>query len=541
MSFRACSTAIAAAAITVVACNSDTSALATAPAATAASVPEMDALWALAPGGMKFGVVASPRALAAFDHGTAALAGLLAAAPELAQVKRELGAIATSIIGAHHGESIDSLLVPLSTYGLTTDKGMAMFAAADGELAVFPVADRAAFIRARGGHAEQGVDLVDGYTCKPVADVYACGKPAAMLDRLGTGKLADPVALVRARGEIEVSATVPLTPSASATIAVVAQLAPGAIVLRAAVSAPSLVPPEVRARIGTSFTPRVDPASTAGFGVIDIANLFGPNADIPGFATSAVAGPLTASVPAGAAALDLRLPFTSAEAAHAQLARCGTSYVLAALGAKLDGDVCRVAIAQLGLDLEARVDGTELHVASRNAPGAAAAIPLTGAGLELATGAWALAVYGRGTTLAMPPLALGDVPPDDAAALFRMMSLLDEVGVGVQLDGDVLRVLATVRTAWANPDDVVAKLLAIPQADLASGKALATAQAIAAAAPDSPLATDLRAGFTGLSVPTLLIGAVAVGLMPAFQGFIHHDPDGTRSAERAVTQGVRDN
>jgi hypothetical protein len=95
------------------------------------------------------------------------------------------------------------------------------------------------------------------------------------------------------------------------------------------------------------------------------------------------------------------------------------------------------------------------------------------------------------------------------------MSLLEELGIGVRIDGNVFRALATVRTVWANPDDVVDKLIAIKASDLLDGNATAVAQTIANGA-DSPFARDFQAGYDGIEVPTALLSAFITPLISTY-------------------------
>jgi type II secretory pathway pseudopilin PulG len=112
-------------------------------------------------------------------------------------------------------------------------------------------------------------------------------------------------------------------------------------------------------------------------------------------------------------------------------------------------------------------------------------------------------------------MPLGELP-DIAAAAIRTFSLLNEMGIAMRMDGDTLRAVISARTAYANPDDVIAKLQAISPDDILAGRAGESAKAIAAASPGSPFAADLTAGYNGLMVPTAAIGAMAAVAIPAF-------------------------
>jgi hypothetical protein len=77
--------------------------------------------------------------------------------------------------------------------------------------------------------------------------------------------------------------------------------------------------------------------------------------------------------------------------------------------------------------------------------------------------------------------------------------------------------VATVRTTFANPDDVIAKLAAITANDIAATRARALAEPIVRTAAGAPFAHDFAAGHAGLLVPTALAGQgvtmIVTGLM----------------------------
>jgi hypothetical protein len=487
------------------------------------SVADQDALWALAPDGMKMGVIVSPRGIASLETGALAIESLLASAPELAPVDAEVHEQLAALIGGP--------FVSLGELGLAHDKGLAAFLVDGGALFVLPVADRTTFLRVAHGRATPAGDRVGSHTCKQIRGVYACGRPAAMLDRLGKGAVADPVSLVRARGEIEIAGRFPITRDASLTIAVVAQLTRGAFVVRAAASGGTFgLPPSVNAYLRNSYKPRVDPAATSGFGVFDLATALqsyvksDPDELVVSGVTvkaliGALAGPLTVSVPAGTQGFDARLPFNDRALAHALIAQCASIHDLKMFGATYVNGACHLAIPQLGIELDVRIDGGELRLTTRGAGTQGTPLVLGDAGLELASGEWSFAAYGRGTTLAMATptnVAEAQELPSDTALILRAMSLLEELGIGVRIDGNVVRALATVRTVWANPDDVVDKLIAIKASDLLDGKATAVAQTIANGAAGSLFASDFQAGYGGIEVPTALLSAFITPLISTY-------------------------
>jgi hypothetical protein len=101
--------------------------------------------------------------------------------------------------------------------------------------------------------------------------------------------------------------------------------------------------------------------------------------------------------------------------------------------------------------------------------------------------------------------------------VIRLMSMISELGLGARVQGDKLELVATVRTLFAKPDEVVAKVSTITAKDIAANRARALAEQIARSAPGSPFAHDFTAGLDGLLVPTALAGQgvsmVVTGLM----------------------------
>ncbi len=84
-------------------------------------------------------------------------------------------------------------------------------------------------------------------------------------------------------------------------------------------------------------------------------------------------------------------------------------------------------------------------------------VELTELGAELAAHSWQDAFWGRGSFLAVDLHALSKwkaMPEPDVGTLiifFRLIPLLDELGIAVRVDGAELAFVAGVRTAWANP------------------------------------------------------------------------------------------
>jgi hypothetical protein len=247
---------------------------------------------------------------------------------------------------------------------------------------------------------------------------------------------------------------------------------------------------------------------------------------VPGVTADAiartVAGAVTVKTDAGSTVIDARVPLSDPGPAKAFLEQCNAFPPLQQLGATTQDGVCHVAVPQMLTELDAWIEGKELRIGKRGAPASTTRTSLSPAALELAGQPWAMLFYGRGTIFATPQLPLmqiGDVP-DLAAQYVRTFSLINELGIGARMDGDTMRIAVIVRTAWANPDDVIAKLRAIPLEDVISGKANEAAKAIAAGAKGSPFAQDMEAGFTGLMVPTAALGMMAAIAIPAFMQYM---------------------
>jgi hypothetical protein len=106
-------------------------------------------------------------------------------------------------------------------------------------------------------------------------------------------------------------------------------------------------------------------------------------------------------------------------------------------------------------------------------------------------------------------------PPREVALGIHAMALVNELGAAVRVDKDGLRFRAVLRTAWANPPAIADKLVAIPGADVVTGKAMTTAKALATGTPSSAFAADYEAGQGGLMVPAAMIGLASAVVIPA--------------------------
>lgn len=483
---------------------------------------EQDSLWRLAPDRTIFGLVISPRGLETLEHLVQSVETVFANMPELAQQAAEMKEEVRKLFPDGH--------VSLAGAGLTAAKGAAFFLLPDdGEVVIVPLADRATFLAVAHGTQGASGDIVNDLTCKSVQNVYACAKPAALLDHLGTSHLGEHVGLAGARGDIEVAAiNLDADPGKGAKyVALVAQLGRGELVLRGAAEG-------MPARITSMFAGRgrqiPNPATVAGFASLDLRPILAsfpiPAVPIVPGVTFAdlgrnIAGPLTLTIPAGVLAFDLSVPMTDPAPARRLVEQCAAIPALAMLGAKVDQGVCRVVVPQLAIELDAWMHGTELRIGRKDVTAPGVALPPRATATELASGEWAFTVFGRGTLIGegkLPPLPVNTLP-DDAKMGIRALLMLDELGLGIDAEGDTLRFYLSLRTAWSNPDEVVAKLLAIDPELIIKGQAATTARQIANASPSAPFASDYKAGLGGMLLPVATLGMVAAVAIPAFMDY----------------------
>jgi hypothetical protein len=456
-----------------------------------------DALWALTPSGARGGIVLSGKGVAMIERGYAAVHAMIDTVPDLAAVKVQL----TEALGPF-GTNLT-----LADFGFTKAKGAALFMMKDGMVAILPIADRDKFLAKVNG-VKGDVDKVDTTTCKILREHYVCASEPSLLETIGTGSLQQHLV---ARGEIEiVGAELPFgTPPM--TVAAAVQLSRGAAVLRATVTH---MPPQVAGKLAQTATPKVDAAKTSGFALIDLrAWLPGSDEKLVGEATVAKAlasldGLLSVTTPAGHTVLNVEQPLNAVEPLATIVANCAELPGAEAINATSTGGVCRFKAPSWDVELDMWLDGKTLRIGKQQPVTAASNVPITPIAAELAKGPWSLLFWGRGTMLAGPPLEgveAVDVPPESAMVI-RMMALVTELGLGARQQGDKVEVVATVRTIFSNPDDVVTKLAAITAKDIAATRARALAEPIARSAPSSPFAQDFAAGHAGLLVPTAVSG-----------------------------------
>jgi len=489
------------------------------PTTAPATTKEQDALWALAPAGTRSGMVASPRGVALLERGALALRALLASSPDFAEADGKLMRVLLDATGSPNPT--------LADLGFTHDQGFAVFLLDGGDgVAILPVADRDKFLARFGGHKSADGDKLGSGVCKPIDGRYLCADHGEVLARLGHSDLQVTLRTAGARGDLELAGRA--EPAAGLTVAMAVQLERGAFVVRGTVSA---VPPAVTAMIGAPSKPRAGAAAASAFGVLDLSPYLTkapPLPVTPGVTLAelarTVAGPVTFTMPAGATDAGIRIPLSDPAPARAVLDHCPELPPLAQVGATLKDGACRIPVPNSGgFALELWVEGKELRIGSRAGatPRTIAPSPLAA---ELAAGEWSAMMLGRGTTLTMPAIpglaaqlrAIGSIGP----VVLRALMLFNELGIAVRRDGDALRFVVGLRTAWANPDAVVDPLLAISADDLTSGKALERGKAIAARAPGTLFADDLAAGSGGMVMLTAPIGILSAVAIPAFMDYM---------------------
>ena len=490
--------------------------------AVAMPTADQDALWKLAPDGAIFGMVASSRALQMSEHAWSDVRAFMGATPELAPVLVQIGAA----LGAPD-------LAPAS-FGLTTTKGAALFFIGPGKaVAIVPVADRDTFMTAVHGTRGPTTDWIDKNTaCTITRGVYACASDPSLFDRLGKGELSASAA--GARGDIEVVAHDLPIDGRPTSFAAVAQLVRGGFMLRGTVSG---LPTKVMVGLGGASTPRIDSERTTGFA---LAHLRGLIATLPidgddhlafdvreSDVLNSISDPLT--VTTQASTFDVQLPLTNPVPLKTLLVDHCADGVAKNLSPTLIDGSCHITVPNIpALAIDVWLDGSTLHVGQKAAT-SGPAVPPTSFAKELASQPWQDVLYGRGSVLAAGDLlsqqmiGLQNMPPEMAGIAHiaaRVMAFINEAGVAVRVDGDQLRFVLGLRTAWSNPDDVVTKLLALDPDAILAGRSLQLVTPIVDAAPDSPLAADVRAGYGGLAMHSGLVGALAAVAIPVFTEYM---------------------
>ncbi|MGE3543178.1 MAG: hypothetical protein AB7L28_04580 [Kofleriaceae bacterium] len=481
----------------------DEDAQATSMAPSSRSIRDADALWKLAPADTRLAIVATPRAVGLLEGAARSLRVAFETAPELKGVAEQM---------------LPEMILKVITYrsladaGLTQDRGAALFSTPTSQLFVLPVGDRDKFVTTFGGTKAGDTDSFDGMTCRTVNGVYACANEPSLFEQIGKGEVRSKLELVKARGEIEGFLGLPI-PNVNSAFA--AQLAPGRFKIYGAF--PGAIATGLE--LGTPAKPRVDAASTSSFAVADLSPYLGSVPNVPlaeGLSisdlTRSVGGPITATMAAGVIDLDVRIPLTDAAAAQKLIEKCPTIFSSMIVPNTPPGS-CRLIPPQLRTEIDLWVEGNVLRIGRKDQPSRGKRITLSPMATEIANGEWSMAFWGRGTVIGSELATTGEV---DLRGL-RFLSLLPELGVAMRRDGDLVRAVISARTVWADPDDVVAKLLAIKVEELGDKT---KAQAVADAAPTSQFAQDYASGYGGLMIPSSMAGMLSAVAVPMVMSYL---------------------
>jgi hypothetical protein len=484
------------------------------------STTEQDALWKLAPRGALGGLVISSHGLQMIEHAWGDLDAMVHASPELADFAKKMD----DQLQRATGQTKPSF----AAFGISTAKGGAVFITADKQpVTILPVADRDLFLKLVHGTKGDKTDKLDkDTTCQMINGNYVCVTDVAMFDQVGKGQLA--IAPANARGEIELVGNVPLgTLGTLGTVgqqpisfAAVVQLARGAATVRGEVTG---IPKVALAAMGEASKPRLDGDKTTGFGLAHVKAAFAvlPMPDKAQRMFATLGDPLTLVTYSDK--LETQLPLLDPGPASMLVQGCGEG-PLGQLGAKATKGGCSFPVPNFpSMNVALSVEGKTLHAAMTSQGASSNTVALTTLGQELADQRWQDAFWGHGSLLAgdqylTSQLAAMPMELPILNSAIRAMMMLNEFGIAARVDGEALRFVLGVRTAWSNPDDIVAKLLAIAPADFLAGKGPALATAIAT--KGSPLAHDLEAGYTGMIIPMSGVGVMSAVAIPAFTQYM---------------------
>jgi hypothetical protein len=502
-----------------------------------------DALWARAPEDAIYGLVAAPGALAMLDTAWHRVHAYLRTFPQFEPYERELTRRLAEL-----GLSGD---LDLAELGLAADRGLAVFRTQRGTLAFLPVADRERFLARTRGTKGDPVDHVGPLACRVTGDsYYACATRADLLDHVldhlvdhvadhvahapAGGSLRSDLGSLGARGDLELIAREQMP------VAAALELQRGGFVLHATIAR---LPVNVSALAPSPVAPGLDASQLGGFVVVNLAPLLSrvpARPIVPGVSTAdlarSLAGPVTLAIAAGSMTMTVRVPLRETGPARTVVEHCAEIPGAALLSARTDAQGCHVSIPFYGWTMDLAVEHDTLRLATSGLAPATTAPP--GAlGHELATGTWHAAAWGRGSLLGkgfpLPRRVLDELGPEDAT-LVRAVVMVSELGFGARLEGRTLHVVLGARTAWSNPDPIVAQLQAVTTDDLVSDRRDVVAAAIAKSAPDSPVARDLRAGPGGLVAPLALFGVVSAVAIPVFLDYLKRSR--SHSADSPVEQ-----
>jgi hypothetical protein len=474
---------------------------------------DVDVLWDLAPDGTDLGIVASARAVGLGFRGIAAVRGL-ATLPDVEPAKEQLDTLAHAMFGSATATPEEA--------GFATNKPFAMFATADGVIAVMPVGDRDKFMTHKNGTRGSAEDTLDTNTCRMISDRYVCATSTAMFDRLGKGSLRGKLGRVGVRGDAELYMTdMTMLGDTKGTLTVAAQIDQGEVSLHGLWDG---TPSGVLAKLSGITAPHPDTTGASGFVTFNAAPLLAtlPSIPIAGGVTTdqlaaSLAGPISAVIPSGSIDIQLHIPLKDAKPATTIIENCKDIGTFFALAETQTPGACRVVLRGTNaLELDVWVEGTTLRLGAHKGPspkGQPGAI--TPVGRELAANDWTAALWGRGTMLNLSGIAPATQEVPSSVALgVHLMALVNELGAAAKVDPTGVKFRAHLRTVWTNTSDVVTKYVAVSGNDIISGKATELAKSIVATAPDSPFAADFAAGQGGLMIPAAAIGLVTSAVMP---------------------------
>ena len=480
-----------------------------------ASTGDADALWKMAPDGAVIGVVVSPRAMQLAEHGYVDVIKFVDSIPEAAPTMAKLKAELKTNLGT------DALTFDAA--GMSDTKGgIAVFMRGDKRgVAILPVTDRDKFLKVMHGTKGEPLDTIDKETmCMTTHGVYACATDKGMFDAIGKGSLDAKAA--GARGDIEfVLKDFDMRAAKKLNVSVVGQLERGQVTFRGTANVGALP-----LQFPAPSKPRT---AGAGFGMAYVkpwlALIPMPNDNKPLFGVTvhdlvaSIDDPVTVTM--STTSLDAQVPLNNPTPFKTVIDHCGD--LPAQLQAKLVDGACHMPLPNYpGVSVDVWIDGKTLHVGQKQAtPGTS--VEMSGLEKELASSEWHYAFAGRGSILAATPeiwtqfQTMQQMLPGDMTGVLdsaiRGMVMLNEVGLGVKLDGENVKFVLGVRTAWSNPDDVVAKLTALDPATISSGKGADVVKSLPAS---SPLANDIKAGYVGAMVPAAMVGVLAAVSIPAF-------------------------
>jgi hypothetical protein len=478
---------------------------------------DVDALWDLAPDGTRFGVVASPRAVGLGFRAVDAIRELMNH-PDFAPAKPQVDGVIKSIFGGPTATPADA--------GYATDKPFAFFETTDGNvLAVMPVGDRAKYMTGRHGEVGSGSadDTLEGNTCRMIGAQYVCVTKVEMFDRLRKGSLRGKVAAAGARGDAEaILLDIPLLGDAKGDIVLAAQLEPGQVALWGRwIGAPDGL---LKNLVGLA-APKPDTSGASGFVALNISPLLtdAPPLPIAGGVTfdqiaKSLTGPLNAVIPAGSVDVQLFAPLSDPKPLQTVIDNCKDVGTFFELAKTQTPGACRIVLQGTNaLELDAWVEGNQLRLGAHKGPRPAGKPGgMTAVGNELGNGSWTAAFWGRGTMLNLTGITPTQTEaPTEVQLGIHAMSLVNELGVGIRVEKDGVRLRAFGRTAWTNDANLAKQIIAVKGADIVSGKATEPAKQLAKSAPGSPFAADFDAGQGGLMVPAAMIGLGSAVVIPA--------------------------